>query len=320
MFCTMPFTHAYLHEDGDLHLCCPGWLNRTAGSILEANALDLWKGTKAWEIRGSILDGSFRHCARCQFLPGPKECVVDVPPHDMTVDGISVLTLNHDPTCNLGCGSCRLVPRGSDPIHSAVHDALLRSGLLSKVERLSASGSGDPVASRLIWPMLCRLSSLGCRPEMALTLQTNGLLLGPEKWAELGIEAGRVTHLSVSVDAASEATYRRLRGGDWRRLMGNLAWMGRLGRHLQLNFVVQDANLGEMEGFVRLAKSVSANRVYFSVLNNWGTYSDDDYLGRAVHLPGHPRHLELLETISRINVRLDSLVTLIGFPEGSKMP
>jgi molybdenum cofactor biosynthesis enzyme MoaA len=316
MFCTRPFTHAYLDDIGDLHLCCPGWMSRTAGNILETNALDLWKGKKAREIRDSVSDGSFRYCVRCQYLPGPQECVVDEIPRNLSSGKIASLSLNHDPICNLSCRSCRLVSRKSEPVHASVHAALLESGLLGSVERICASGNGDPVASRIIWPMLCHLSELGAQPSLTVGLQTNGLLLTPEKWGELGDEQLRIDRLSVSIDGATEETYARNRGGDWWQLMRNLGWMGRLGRHLQLNFVVQHNNFREMESFVELARSVEASSVLFTSLINFGTYSNEDYRSRAVHLPGHPNNAELLKTINQVCRKDDvPFVSMIGFPE-----
>ena len=116
--------------------------------------------------------------------------------------------------------------------------------------------------------------------------------------------------VTVSVDAAREPTYRLNRGGDWGQLRENLLFLSALpGVRLQLNFVVQDNNFGEMVEFVEVASGYSASQVFFAGLRNWDAvlpssarnlhpvFTDLEYQERAVHLPSHPRHGKLLEVL-----------------------
>jgi hypothetical protein len=59
---------------------------------------------------------------------------------------------------------------------------------------------------------------------------------------------------------------------------------------LQLSFVVQQNNWTEMHAFLLLASIVNATHVYFMGINDWKTFSPEEYRQRAVHLPGHPDH------------------------------
>lgn len=315
VYCSMPTTHCYIDEDGSMHLCCPGWLDAAAGNVLLTDPMKIWRGAAAREIRTSVMNDSFHHCRRCQFLPGPRECVVNKAPAGATADPpdeVSVLTLNYDPTCNLRCSSCRSRARSATERTGAIHESLWRSELPRRVRHLSASGSGDPLASELIWGALCRLTELGCRPDMTVGLQSNGILLDPERWNELGPERQRITRLSISVDAATEETYRQNRGGNFNRLLRNLEHAGKMsGVHLQLNFVVQENNFLEMEDFTRMAQHLGAERCYFAALCDWDTWSKDEHEKRAVHLPGHPRREEFLKMLKKIESFPD--VTTIGF-------
>ena len=111
-----------------------------------------------------------------------------------------------------------------------------------------------------------------------------------------------VKDAEISVDAASAATYALNRGGHWEVLLENLAFVAELRRQgplewVGLSFVVQENNFGEMPAFVALARSFGFDLVLFNQIVNWGTFSPPDFRRRAVHLPSHPRHPELIELL-----------------------
>jgi pyruvate-formate lyase-activating enzyme len=314
MYCPRPFEQFYVVENGDVHLCCPEWIAMPAGNVLATPPLDIWRGRVAQNIRKSIVDGSFRHCINCPFLPGPAGCVDGGPPTPPELDRIHTLTIAYDPSCNLRCASCRAGAKTASPRAERVQDILLESGIFGHVDRLCSSGSGDPLASSLYWELLERLPA-SHHPKLRLILQTNGLLLTPQGWDKLGEYANRVEEVLVSVDACGPETYRQNRGGDWEILMQNLVGVVKRGVPLQLNFVVQSNNFREMPGFAMLASSLGARRTYFSTLEHWDdTYGEDDYLRRAVHLPSHPEHGELLEILHHPVLRDSSRVTLARLP------
>ena len=109
-------------------------------------------------------------------------------------------------------------------------------------------------------------------------LHTNGLLFDAEHWEEMGPNRSRVTHVGISIDAATPETYALNRGGSWKRLMDNLAFVASLralnpSLMLGLFFVVQANNFLEMPSFALFGLSHKANWISFSALRNWGTYS-----------------------------------------------
>jgi len=62
LFCAKPFTWfevSRAREEGEVFLCCPGWLKRPVGNLLRQSVAELRNGEAARAIRPSILDGSF---------------------------------------------------------------------------------------------------------------------------------------------------------------------------------------------------------------------------------------------------------------------
>jgi hypothetical protein len=62
--------------------------------------------------------------------------------------------------------------------------------------------------------------------------------------------------------------------------------------------VVQENNFMEMPEFTRLGKRLDFDTVFFGQLINWGTYSDEEFRRRAIHLRSHPRHSALVELLN----------------------
>jgi hypothetical protein len=67
---------------------------------------------------------------------------------------------------------------------------------------------------------------------------------------------------------------------------------------VKIHMVVQANNFREMPAFVEIGARFAADRIYFSRLDQWGTFSKDEYRQRAVHRPEHPEHRELLAVLA----------------------
>ena len=308
-FCVEPFSGLDITHSGRVYMCCADWRPVPVGNMLETPLMDIWMGKPASDLRSSILDQSFRFCrATCPLLENPRGPVRigSAPPALPSLDRLNRLTLSYDPTCNLKCPSCRTAHLGSSENTELIHRMVIQSGILQRTNLLYIAGDGDPIASPLYWSLLRSLDPLPLNPKLAVRLHTNGLLLTPERWAELGETSRRVINICVSVDAACEDTYRINRGGSWRLLQDNLAFISSLpGISLEMNFVVQANNFREMTDFVRLAFGYSAKVIFFAGLRNWdapkrpggAVFLGPDHLNRAVHLPSHPQHRQLLEIL-----------------------
>jgi MoaA/NifB/PqqE/SkfB family radical SAM enzyme len=310
-FCSQPFRHLEVVESGDAHLCCSGWLPRSVGNVWKDAIPAIWNGAQAREVRQSILDGSFTYCSACPFLAsvtGPVRYVDAVEAPDelaileagsTLVPRILRLNLAYDRTCNLSCPSCRtgLVVAGDQEYRTLtmLQRRLFAGDLLSQVDWLYVTGSGDPFASRPYRELLREIEPAR-HPHLRIKLHTNGLLFSPANWDALGPSRALVEEVEVSIDAASESTYLlNRRGGDWGQLLRRLAFVSELRRsgpvrRLQLSFVVQANNWREMPAFVDLAEAHGADLVLFTPLQSWNTFSREELAQRMVCDARHPEH------------------------------
>jgi len=124
-------------------------------------------------------------------------------------------------TCNLSCAMCfRSRTPSPQPAMMSLDDYRRLIGEAGRLgcPSLSLNLNNEPLLDPLLVERVALAREAGF---IDIRLNTNGILLTPEKSRAL-IAAG-LTRLSVSIDAASEETYRRIRtGGDYRRLLNNL--------------------------------------------------------------------------------------------------
>lgn len=338
--CLNPFSWCEVHHDGSLFSCCPAWIGRPLGNLLQDSFAALWNGPRARAIRAAILDGSFRHCnrRRCPHLAGSQPPVVPLSavtaPRLRTAleqgethlpFGPSRFNLCYDRSCNLACPSCRpaaAIARGPELERvRAIHQRLLPQ-LAASAEELRLCGSGEPFASPVLRPFLAGLQAGDFPSLRRIHLHSNGQLWTPAAWQELAAIHPLVKSAEISVDAGSATSYRRNRGGDWGQLQENLRFIARLGIELKLSCVVQANNFRELPAFVALACSLGAG-AYLSQLVDWRALERTDYLSRAVHLPQHPQHRELCEVLATLgrgsDLDLGNLAPLAA-PENSLQP
>jgi MoaA/NifB/PqqE/SkfB family radical SAM enzyme len=289
------------------------------GSLLEAESADaVWNSPAAAEIRRSIHDGDFRYCSRtlCSYLNTqklPLRSEVTGPGHGehaattaVRVEAAPLMVeLNHDPTCNLACPSCRveLITKSSEADTHAPATARTILPLLKRVTgHTYITGGGEAFASRHFKGILQALNRTEY-PGLSVYLITNGQLVTPARWREYPDLPAMLSILSVSMDAARPATYEQLRRpGKWAPLMENLRFLAQLRRdgaipRLGLNFCVQAANFREMLEFVALGDELGADQIWFQRLVNYGTYDEATFAALNVASPAHPDHAELLDVL-----------------------
>ena len=112
---------------------------------------------------------------------------------------------------------------------------------------------------------------------------SNGLLFTPEKWKEFKENKKGRIYLTVSIDAATKETYSIIRcGGDFERLQKNMEFASELRKrgelaYFRIIFVVQANNYKEIIPFVKWAKELGCDEVFFTKILNWGTYSKEEF-------------------------------------------
>ncbi|HEY4642728.1 MAG TPA: radical SAM protein, partial [Thermoanaerobaculia bacterium] len=320
-FCHVPFTHLSTGFQGESFLCCcPAWVPFSVGNVLSApTAESVWNSEAAVEVRRSVLDGDFKYCSRtlCSYIAAQKlpskDDIADptlrgyIDQRKTVLDDVPrMVQLNHDPTCNLACPSCRtdiIAAKAEEQDTYAAAGERVILPLLKKVSGQSyISGGGEPFSSKHFRSILAALNR-DDYPGLYIYLVTNGLLLSSQRWAEYPKLPEMIDILSVSIDAARQETYENLRRpGKWPVLMRNLEVMAEMRRaqklrRFQINFVVQEDNFREMLDFVALGKRLGVDDVWFQRLTNYGAFDEATFAKADVTSPRHPHHAELLDII-----------------------
>jgi hypothetical protein len=317
-FCPMPFTHLSTSHKGDAFACCcSAWAPYPVGNVIDApSATEVWNSADAQEIRRSVHDGDFAYCSRtlCSFIAArtlPSKAEITDPILRRYIDERTVVVpeppammqLNHDPSCNLACRSCRTDIITAGPDEQRVYVDAAERVLLPMLRGMDGmtyiSGGGEAFASAHYRKILASLNRAEF-PGLSVFLITNGQLLNAKRWAEFPSLPAMIGNLSVSIDAARAETYERLRRpGKWNVLMENLELMSRMRAagqfpRLQLNFVVQADNFRELPEFLALGNRLGADSFWLQRLTNYGSFTDPVFEQADVTSPQHPDHAELL--------------------------
>lgn len=314
-FCEKPFEFADIGTRGKVSLCCALWLPEIAGDYQSGTFLEVWNSEKAQAIRWSILDGSYSHCLEqhCPHLQNKtllKRDQVTNPVHRDIIDnnrtvldhGPRDVVLSYDKSCNLACRTCRVEPimlEGEERSEAERVQEWATGAHLKDARALNVTLSGDAFGSPIFFNFL-RNFDAAQHPDLKITLCTNGIGLTERNWNRICNEAVDVVY--VSMDAATPETYAINRGGDWDKLLNNLRFVGGLMTRgdisgFTLSFVVQANNYREMPAFAALGESVNASSVMFIQIGNTGVFTQEEFEPRAIHLPSHPEHHNLLEVL-----------------------
>jgi MoaA/NifB/PqqE/SkfB family radical SAM enzyme len=328
LFCSVPFRRIVVHgrnalrPAGDAIMCC--WLKTPPiGNIRDQSVEEVWNGQDAQEIRHTILDGSFKYCDRdaCPYL---QTVTYDVRKRGKVKDkelkkaikseltilphGPREIICCYDKSCNLACPSCRtkVIVESENREEILAIQSKLEKEALKDVHVLTISGTGDPFGSPFYRQWLQTMNRWKMPHLSRILLHTNAQLWTPKMWDTIPREIQElVKRAEISIDAATAKTYSiNRRGGSFENLLNNLEFISTLRtngplRYLKLSMVVQSNNFREMHDFIHLGKRYSADVVYFGKIRNWGTFPEEEYKDRAIHLPDHPFYREFIALIKK---------------------
>jgi len=217
--------------------------------------------------------------------------------------GPETVIFSHDRSCNLKCPSCRtdyIQSKGNDLDKAlAIQEVILREAM-NDAHELYITGSGDGVGGEF-WRSLLKLITMEKYPNVKnLHLHTNGVGWTKKIWGVLTNlhSIPRIT-TEISIDAATEDTYHQIRvGGIWKILQQNLHFIFTEIPNLEfvrLTFVVQNNNYMEMCDFVKMADYFQKlngmkTAVTFQHINNWGTFSNAEFMIKNIANDKHPEH------------------------------
>jgi len=337
-FCHLPFTHFSTGFRGATFGClCPAWLPYSMGNILEAESADaIWNSDAAQEIRRSILDGDFSYCSKtlCSFIAArklPSRDSIDDPmlrryieTHATKIDDVpEFVELNHDPTCNLSCPSCRTEIVAANADEQDLYERASERVILPMLRKVNGtayiSGGGEALASRHFRSILKSLNRAEY-PGLRLLVISNGTLFTPSRWAEYPDLPEMTGALLISLDAARAETFEKIRRpAKWDVVMRNLEHMAAMRRdgilrRLCLNFVVQRDNFREILDFIALGDRLGADYLWLQRLSSYGTYDEATFAALDVSTPTHPDHAELLEILRHPALKREGLQAYMFMP------
>lgn len=310
--CNHPVSDCEIGTEGRVFVCCPSYLPTSVGNIFTAKSIDEIVHSKiAIQIRDSIKKQDFRfcrwlHCKEIDSLISVESPKVknDIYPVDFR--------LSYDTSCNLWCVTCR---KEKITIRGEQREIMLKATenlvipMLKKARSVTMNGYGDVFASKPCRQVLHQVNRKD-NPELEINFITNAVLFTEEEWRKFKNIHDMVGTMRVSIDAASKATYDKIRlGGDWDVLLKNLKFLSRLRdegviKRFIICFVYQRENFREMAEFAQLGKDLKCDLVIFDALLNWNTFADHELTARSVHYPTNPLHSEFLKEIERIRTVL----------------
>lgn len=326
--CLVPFRKIEILQDGRVAMCCFTWLPHFCGDLRTDSIQDIMSNVVRTEVQAGMRRGEFPLCtSHCPYLASyehsdaPVEDLWPLVPlwhlEDALRDHMYSVYMTYDDSCNLQCPSCRkgliwhnraeVEDNGILAVHSKSKD--LVNLLLSEGHKVQIhiTGSGDPFASWIFWTYLQELAAGPLNSNLYISLSTNGVLMTRQNLEQIRPLWPCIDNVNVSVDAATEETYNKVRkGGNFQKLRENLASFDHMIadgcfpnlQQWQNNFVVQRDNFRELKQFVEWQLGYSSlTTIWTNLIAQWGHIDDESYNGMAVWRDGHPMREELQQIL-----------------------
>ncbi len=324
--CAVPFSSLEIQQ-GNRFLCCASWLKKYLP--YDTSPKEAWESEEANEIRKSVTDGTFKYCdkSHCPYLHQlikfgkignttvlhhKNKIPIDIKEKiDSFQEGKlftpNTIQFSFDRTCNLKCPSCRLEvitesSKGIERVKKTIDEIEYQYGETTK--SIYITGSGDPFVSVGFRDFLRNFDSTKWPALKKIHLHTNATKWNKKMWDSMSNIHKYVKSCEISIDAATKETYEnkvRL-GGNWDELMDNLKFINTIPslKDIKTSFVVQQKNYKEMKMFYDLMISIFGKKVnvYYGKITNWGTFTDDEYIGHKIWEPNHPEYNEFIREVN----------------------
>lgn len=284
--CLSPFRDVNISSRYGVHVCCPDYL-LPIGYLELSDPAEAWNSIYAKIIRLSIINKTFcfcnhRRCVKLKIKPGITEERLS----DISVSITPKLVeIGIDRTCNYFCDSCRDTIITADAAKlqkmEEIKDKILASGWIEDAKQILIGGTGEPFFSKIYRSLIFDHNG----KRNTIIIRTNGSLLDRNTFEDLRKLYSQV-NIIISIDAASEETYRRLRRSNipnsWSKLNDNLYYLSEMKKSgqlawLQINMVVQMKNYQEVPDFIRMGIKYGADKIHISPIRNWGTYTEEEF-------------------------------------------
>ena len=271
--CARPFDTVLIDKQGSCYACeCTAWLPQSIGNLQIKSLSEILDSSMHRHLQESIKDGTYRYCNNrlCSYI---KTNWFD----EHTGGSIKNLRLAIDDSCNLRCPSCRknlifhkegsaynLGIRLADRINEWLYT-------YDQPVQVHIGSDGDPFASHVYRHFMEQTPQRG---NIKYSILTNALMF-KEFHTRVPNVMKNLNELGVSIDGASREIYEKLRlGGRWDKVNENLQSISDAKQKHNfkfiLYFVVQKDNHHEMDDMMALGERYGADRVNFSLIEDWG--------------------------------------------------
>lgn len=307
--CKNPFEHVRIMNNGNFTYCyCADSSQMNMGRIPFLKFEEYQKSCLLRLIRLSMLNGTYVFCNKkyCSMLRkklSEESIEKDYEYPLLESDKFKLVTdINIDESCNLYCASCRnqvIIDRSE--WKQRLTESVIEQ-VLPETEILFMAGNGEVFASSYYKQIL---HARQYKKIIGIMILSNGNICKKDEWDYITNMVGGNVHVSFSVDAATEKTYCKLRrGGDFKKVEANIRYVCNLKRHgkvrcVALNFVMQRENYRELEDFVIWGKELGVDYFNITYLENWGTWTEEEFLEKCMYQTEKNPCRELQEEIKK---------------------
>ena len=188
-----------------------------------------------------------------------------------------MMTITTTLNCNYRCRMCYQSSYGKEEIPWSLVEKIVPA--LPFVESLQIFG-GEPLLYSRFDELVRLCGACDTRPSVI----TNGTLLDANRCALMADNAFGL--VKVSIDAGTAETYREIRGGNFQKVMGNIATLAqardRAGAALpriEMNFVVMKSNVREIGRLATIGAAIGVDQinVYYMCAANEQSALDSVY-------------------------------------------
>jgi SynChlorMet cassette radical SAM/SPASM protein ScmF len=169
--------------------------------------------------------------------------------------------------CNLACRHCWLSPK-LDPTGDkyAILPIELFKTAIREAKPLGLNSVKLTGGEPLLHPHFTTMLEITRQEELALTIETNGVLCTPEIAEEIAKSLNRF--VSVSMDGADATTHEWVRGvrGSFELARQAVSNLVAVGISPQIIFSVMPCNVGQVDTVVRMAEDLGASSVKFNII------------------------------------------------------
>lgn len=284
--CSTMLNHLEILHNGDSRCCCTTFVRQNLDNIMKNSIDEVWHSNLHKILCLSTENRTYSFCDKTMcplFVARKKEETANYEgAYKQMSDYPETLALGYDATCNLNCATCRksiYVADGKERAALSEISNRVKKDYLPHCKFLILAGDGEVFLSPAYKDVY---QDKNCDPKY-IRLLSNGMLFNQNNWEKFVENKTGHIMLTVSVDAATKATYEKIRrNGNFDILKQNMQFASELRKsgqlkYFRMNFVVQKENYKEMPMFVQWGEELGVDEVFFTKILNWGTYSDEEF-------------------------------------------